>query len=340
MNKTVELVQALCQLDGVSGAEEHVREYIEAQVRDYCDTRVDARGNLICVKKGRNTPAHKIMLSAHMDEVGFVITSIDDEGFLRFSTTGNIDSRVVIGKTVCLESGVPGVVGTKPIHVQTREEQDTPLKVSDMYLDIGAVSKEDAMKSAALGDHVAFRSRFVEFGNGRIRGKALDNRAGCACLIQLLQQDAEYDFTAVFSVCAECGVSGAGNAAFDIKPDIAIVVNSIACADVCCRDELEQVAVQGQGPCLSYMEGHTIFNRGLIRRGMSIAQAHNIPCQLKYGVSGSSEASGIQCAGSGARVMSVSIPVRYAHSFSNVMKVSDIDSASQLLGCLAEELAR
>lgn len=339
MNKTIELVKALCQLDGVSGAEDAVRDYIESQVKDYCQTSVDARGNLICTKKGKKTPAKKIMLSAHMDEVGFIITGIDDDGFLRFDTVGSIDSRVVIGKPVSLESGVPGVVGTKPIHVQTKEEQDTPLKISDMYLDIGAVSKEDALNYVSLGDHAAFRSAFTTFGSDRIKGKALDNRAACACLIELLQKDAEYDFTAAFTVCEECGKTGAANAAFAIKPDIAIVVETTTACDVHAIDELNQVAVQGQGPCLSFMDSRTIYDRELFNKGLEVAKAHNIPCQVKRSTCGGNDAGDIQTVGAGVRVMAVSIPGRYTHSASNVLKVSDIDAATQLLGCLVDELA-
>ena len=336
---TFELVKNLCELDGISGAEEKVREFIEEQVKDFCECKVDARGNLICFKKGKKTPAKKIMLSAHMDEVGFVVTGIDDEGFLRFSTVGGIDSRVVIGKRVRLESGIPAVVGTKPIHMQSKSEQDTPLKISDMYLDIGAKNKEDAMQFVQLGDRAAFFSNVIEFGNGRIKAKALDDRAGCACLIQLLQQEAEFDFTACFTVCEECGKSGADNAAYSVEPDIAIVVECTAAADVSGVSELEQVVNQGKGPCISFMDGGCIYDRNLFRKGLEIAQKNNVACQVKRGVSGGNDASVIQTNKAGVKVMAVSMPGRYIHSASCVLKLCDIDSTTQLLGCLVRELA-
>lgn len=336
---TVELVKNLCELDGVSGAEDQVRDYIESLVKDHCQCSVDARGNLICFKKGKKTPAKKIMLSAHMDEVGFVVTGVDDDGFLRFSTVGGIDSRVVIGKRVRLESGIPAIVGTKPIHMQSKEEQDTPLKISDMYLDIGAKNKEDALKAAELGDHACFFSNFVEFGNSRIKAKALDDRAGCTCLIQLLLQDAEYDFTACFTVCEECGKSGADNAAFSVQPDIAIVVECTTAADVHGVSELDQVVNQGQGPCLSFMDNGCIYDRALFRKGLAIAKENNIPCQVKRAVCGGNDSSVIQVTGAGVKVMAVSMPGRYIHSASSVLKVSDIDATTQLLGCLVKELA-
>jgi len=336
---TFELVKNLCDIDGISGAEDKVREYIIEQIKDHCEYRVDARGNLICFKKGAKTPAKKIMLSAHMDEVGFVVTGVDEDGFLRFTTVGGIDSRVVIGKRVRLESGIPAVVGTKPIHMQSADEQNTPLKITDMYLDIGAKNKEDALESVNLGDSAAFFSNTVLFGNDRIKAKALDDRAGCACLIQLLQQDAEYDFTACFTVCEECGKSGADNAAYSVEPDIAIVVECTAAADVHGVSELNQVVNQGQGPCLSFMDGGCIYDKALFKKGLAIAKENNVPCQVKRGVSGGNDAAVIQTMGAGVKVMAVSMPGRYIHSASCVLKLADIDATTQLLGCLVKGLA-
>ncbi len=336
---TFELVKNLCDIDGISGAEDKVREYIIEQIKDHCEYRVDARGNLICFKKGAKTPAKKIMLSAHMDEVGFVVTGIDNDGFLRFSTVGGIDSRVVIGKRVRLESGIPAVVGTKPIHMQSADEQNTPLKISDMYLDIGAKNKEDALESVNLGDTAAFFSNTVLFGNDRIKAKALDNRAGCACLIQLLQQDAEYDYTACFTVCEECGKSGADNAAYSVQPDIAIVVECTTASDVHGVDQLNSVCTQGEGPCLSFMDNGCIYDKALFKQGLAIAKENNVPCQVKRAVAGGNDSAVIQRMGAGVRVMAVSMPGRYIHSASNVLKLADIDATTQLLGCLVKGLA-
>ena len=339
MHKLVQLREALCLLDGVSGAEDQVREYIKAQVTPYCERVVtDSRGNLTCYKKGAATPKNKVMFTAHMDEVGFVITNIDSDGFLRFSTVGTIDSRVVIGKPVHLENGTPGVVGTKPIHVQTAEEKDTPLKISDMYIDIGASSKEDALKYVQPGDRAVFASDFVEFGSGRVKCKALDNRAGCAALILLLQQEAPFDYTAAFTVCEECGVSGAENAAFTLQPDIAVVLDVNACADVSAVDELDQVACQGQGPCLPFMDKRTIYDRALFKEGLAIAARHNIPCQVKKSTLGGNDAAPIQQAAAGAKVMAVMMPGRYIHSASPVLKTSDIENTVALLAVYAAEL--
>lgn len=337
---TFELVKALCDLDGVSGAEEKVRDYIEAQVKDHCDCHVDNRGNLICFKKGKQSPAKKLMLSAHMDEVGFIVTGVDDDGFLRFRTVGDIDSRVVIGKRVHLDNGMAAIIGTKPIHVQSADEQNTPLQVSDMYLDIGAKNKEDALESVSLGDHAAFFSNTVCFGNDRIKAKALDDRAGCACLIQLLQQDAEYDYTVCFTVCEECGKSAADNAAFAVQPDLAIVLECGTAADVHGVGELEQVLAQGKGPGFVLMDNRCIYDRALFKQAMAIAKTHEIPCQIKNKVVGiNNDATAIQTAGTGAKVLGISLPARYIHSASSTMKLSDLDACTQLLSHLVNELS-
>ncbi len=338
MNKLVQLLKDLCQLDGVSGAEDQVREYIKAQVEPYCETATDNRGNLICYKKGAAAPKNKVMFSAHMDEVGFIITKIDSDGFLRFSTVGGIDSRVVIGKPVRLENGTPGVVGTKPIHVQTAEEKDTPLKISEMYIDIGAASKEDALKYVQPGDRAVFASDFMEFGSGRVKAKALDDRAGCAALIALLQQDSPVDYTVVFTVCEECGKMGAGNAAYSVEPDIAVAVEVTAAADVSGVDELDQICIQGQGPCLSFMDGGTIYDRRLFKEGLAIAARHSIPCQIKTATTGGNESHDVQTAAAGARVMAVSLPGRYIHSASSIIKVGDLEHLVALLAVYANEL--
>lgn len=336
---TAELLSSLCAVDAVSGSEEAIRQAIMDQVRDYCSCSVDTRGNLICVKEGKRQPKSTVVLFAHMDEVGFAVTGVDSEGFLRFSTVGPVDSRMVIGKRLRLPSGQVAIVGTKPIHVQSKQEQDTPLTVREMYLDLGAVDKEDALSCVALGDCAAYFCETRLFGDGRIKAKALDNRAGCACLIQLLQQEAEVGFTAVFTVCKECGKSGAENAAFALKPDVAIVVDCAEAADVSGVGELDQGLCQGKGPALSFQDGRCILDKALFRQGLSLAEKNGIPCQIKTSTTGDSEAAAVSTAGAGARTMLLSLPIRYSHSSAEVLKLSDVEDCTKLLGCLVQELA-
>ena len=195
------LIKELCCLDGVSSAEDAVREFIRAKAEPYADwTRTDVMGNLIVFKKGERATGHKLMLTAHMDEVGFIINDITDDGYLKFAAVGGLDRRVVIGKKVRIgDKKVPGVVGLKAYHLVTAEEEKTVPKLDDMYIDIGAKDREAAEALVALGDLAAFESDAVEFGDGMLKAKAIDDRVGCAVMLRLIQQDLPMDCLFVFS---------------------------------------------------------------------------------------------------------------------------------------------
>ena len=203
LTKQLELLKQLCEIDGVSGGEEKVADWLKNHLPEDCKVRTDALGNLICEKKGKQTPKNKLLFSAHMDEVGFIITYIEESGLLRFSSMGGIDTRVVVGKPVRLESGALGVVGAKPIHLQSASDRETVLSYDQLYIDIGAKNREDALQFAQPGDFATFRPTFIEMGSC-ICAKALDNRIGCLLLLDLLCQPLEYDVTVVFSARERC----------------------------------------------------------------------------------------------------------------------------------------
>lgn len=331
MEKTTQLIQDLCLLPGVSGCEEAVREAIARQLEGHCQMETDARGNLICHKKGRRTPDKKIMIAAHMDEVGFLITHIEEDGMLRFANVGGVDTRVVIGKPVMLESGVPGVVGAKPIHLQKKEEQDNPLPMSSLYIDIGASSREEAERLVQLGDRVTFRTPWRRLGQHKVQAKALDDRAGCAVLVRLLQQELEYDITAVFTTLEEVGSVGATCAAYAQQPQIGIALECTSCADVPGVSPDRQVAVQGEGPCLSIKDKSTLYDRDLYRMAMALAKEKSIPCQFKRATTGGNDSKAMQRAGDGARVLALAMPARYIHSGASVLDLRDVDATLRLL---------
>ena len=324
MEKTTQLIQDLCLLPGVSGCEEAVREAIARQLEGHCSMETDARGNLICHKKGRRTPDKKIMIAAHMDEVGFLITYIEEDGMLRFANVGGVDTRVVIGKPVMLESGVPGVVGAKPIHLQKKEEQDNPLPMSSLYI-------EEAGRLVQLGDRVTFRTPWRRLGQHKVQAKALDDRAGCAVLVRLLQQELEYDITAVFTTLEEVGSVGATCAAYAQQPQIGIALECTSCADVPGVSPDRQVAVQGEGPCLSIKDKSTLYDRDLYRMAMALAKEKNIPCQFKRATTGGNDSKAMQRAGDGARVLALAMPARYIHSGASVLDLRDVDATLRLL---------
>ena len=201
-------IQELTALPGVSGQEDAVREYLLEALRDRedCDCRVDALGNLIVEKTGRQTPAKKLLLTAHMDEVGYLITHIEDSGLLRFAPVGGVSPEVIAGKRVYVgDRLLPGLVGVKAVHQQKAAERTAPPDPENLYIDIGAKSREEAEAAVTLGDRVSFAQNYARFGEGFVRAKALDNRLGCAFLLELLLSESEYSFTGAFTVQEENG---------------------------------------------------------------------------------------------------------------------------------------
>ena len=174
----IESLKNLCTLNGVSGHEEKVRDYIITQIKDYCEYHVDNLGNLIAFIKGKSIPKNKVMLSAHMDEVGMIVTFINSDGTLKISTVGGVDARVIFGRQVLIgEKKIVGVIGSKAVHNLTADERETAIKVENMYIDIGAKNKKEAQNLVTLGEAVYFKSNFIEFGEDYVKSKAIDDRA-------------------------------------------------------------------------------------------------------------------------------------------------------------------
>lgn len=336
----LENLEKLSAISGISGQEDAVREYIIGKIQGKCEHKVDALGNIIAFKKGANTPQNSIYMSAHMDEVGFIVTSISDEGLLRFDTVGGIDSRVVFGKNVLVgKNQVAGVIGGKPVHLLKSEERNTPAELDKLFIDIGAVDKDDAEKHVNIGDGVVFDSQFIKLGEHNIVGKAFDDRAGCAILIDLIETELDYDVTFGFTVQEEIGCVGGQTAAYGVNADIGVVVEATTASDIAGVDENKQVCKQGHGPVISFMDKGAVYDKKLFDLTMDTAKSNNIPCQAKLGVFGGNEARVIQTARSGASIVAVSLPTRYIHSGSNSLDIRDIASTRKLLQVLLKELA-
>ena len=326
-------------LDGVSGEEEAVRAAIRKELTPFCDSvEEDKAGNLIAFKRGRIPK--KLMMTAHMDEVGFIIKGITDEGYLKFAPVGGIDGRVLLGQRVRVgEKKVPGVIGIKAVHMTTPEERKTCVKISDMYMDIGAQSKEQAEEVVRLGDYAAFDSDYVAFGDHKIKAKALDDRVGCLALIQVLQEaTCPYDLYAVFTVQEEVGVRGATVAAYRVQPDIGIVLEGTVCADTYNAPEHLHVTTLGKGPAFSLIERTSKSDRDLVDFLVSTAEKYNIPWQYKRTGAGGNEAGILQQTGCGAKTAVISVPCRYIHSSVSVADERDIEAAAKLAVKLAETI--
>lgn len=331
-----ELLETLSGLPGVSGCEEQVRYEILRRIEGRCIYRVDPLGNILAFKKGRETPPQTRMFSAHMDEVGLIITYIEENGLLRFATVGGIDARVLTGKTVMI-GDTPGVIGTKAMHQKTAEEREKAASIADMYIDIGARDKSEAEKAVCPGDRAVFRSQYRAFGDGFLQGRALDDRAGCALLVSLIQNDLKYDTHFAFTVQEETGTAGGKTAAQQIAPAIGFVVETTTACDIPDTPDNRVVCRLGEGPVLSFMDRGTVYDIDLYRRGLALAKEKGIRCQSKLGVYGGNEARSVQTAGSGAHMMAISLPCRYLHTPSCVLHRSDVEETARLLEALASE---
>ena len=320
----VNLLQNLCLLNGTSGDEKSVRDFIISEVKNFCDYKIDNLGNLICFKKGEKTPKNRLMLDAHMDEVGIIITNVTADGFLKFQTVGGIDAATLLFKKVKI-GDVVGVISAKPIHLLSKEEGQKPPKVDALYIDIGATDKEDALNIISLGDMGIVLSDFTVMGDC-VKAKALDDRVGCAILITLLKEKAEYDFYAVFSTQEEIGTRGAKVAAFAINPDYALVLESTTAADISGISEEKTVCNLGKGPVVSFMDRATLYDKDLYNTALN----SGITCQPKRAVAGGNNSGAIHLSREGVKTLAISLPCRYIHTDSSVANLSDMENMLSL----------
>ncbi len=337
----IETLKTLCALSGVSSHEDQVREYIRRRAEPCADSvRMDALGNLIVFKRGAKPTGNKLMLCAHMDEVGLIVKSVTDEGCLKFGCVGGIDRRVLLGKRVFVgERAVPGVIGLKAIHLTSAEERKKVPKLTSFYIDIGAGSREEALAQVELGDICVFAGDTVEFGDGMLKAKAIDDRVGCAVLVKLLEQDLPMDCTFAFTVQEEVGTRGAFGAAFSVSPEIALVLEGTTAADVPSLKPERQVCWPGKGPVLSWMDGGTIYDRELFELLRELAKHNGILWQIKHYLSGGTDARTIQRTKAGVRVAGISAAVRYLHAPSSVCSISDAEQMLALARLFIQAVA-
>lgn len=335
------LIKELTDLNGVSGNENEVREYIISKIEGLCDSyKVDSIGNIIALKKGGGGKL-KVMLSAHMDEVGFIVSGHSDKGFIRFKAVGGIDDRILPGKKVTVgKKRLSGVIGAKPIHQQEREEREKIAKIRNLYIDIGADSKEEAEKLAPLGEFIAFDSDFLLFGKDCIKAKALDDRVGCAVLIEALKHSYDFELYACFTVQEEVGLRGAQVAAYNVMPDIALVIEGTTCADVPEVDKHEYSTVLGNGAALTIMDRTCYCDRELVQYLYDVAVNNGIKIQYKQTTTGGNDAGQIQRTGSGVKTAAISVPCRYIHSPVSVMSARDYEAVERLTIAALNQISR
>lgn len=331
------MLKEICLLNGTSGREENVRNYIIDKIKGKCEYSVDALGSIIAFKKGRKLPPKKVLIAAHMDEVGFIITDITDDGYLCFAPVGGIDSSVVLGRHVDI-NGINGIIGAKAVHLLTDEEKKTEPSMGKLVIDIGATDKSQAEKYVNLGDCAYFSCDFCELGNGFIKSKALDDRIGCMLMIELINSNLEYDTYFAFNVQEEVGLRGSGCSAYSIKPDIAIVLEATTAADIDGVTGGDKCCVLGNGPVVSFMDGRTIYDKSIYDLAFKIAKENDIKIQTKTKIAGGNDAGAIQQSAFGCRVAAVSLPCRYIHSGASVVNIGDIEETRRFLPLLISEL--
>lgn len=331
-----ELLKTLCELNGTSGDEGAVRDFIISKIDGFCKWRKDPLGNILFEKEGKNEPKVRVMLDAHTDEVGFIVTSVGENGLLKFSAVGGIECETLLFKRVVINTAsgeVAGVIGSKPVHLCRGEEAKTLPDISSLFIDIGAKDGAEAKALVSEGDCGVVCGEFIKNGN-KIISKALDDRVGCAVLITLIREEAEYGFCGSFSVMEEIGCIGARTAAYTLAPQAAIVLEGTTAADISGVPEDRTVCKSGEGVAVSFMDGGTVYDRGLYETAL----ASGIPCQKKKATTGGNDAAAIHLSREGVKTLALSVPCRYIHSPSSVCDIRDIESMLSLSRYMIKEL--
>ncbi len=333
-------LKQLTEINAVSGHEQQMRRALLAELA-HCGAQVsmDRMGNVVAEKKGTGAQPKRIMVTAHMDEVGLIVTGHTEEGFLRIAPVGRVDARMIISKRVLVgDELLPGIIGAIAIHLQTAEDRKRVLSYSDIYVDIGAKDKAEAERKAPLGAYIAFDTPYVTFGEDRACGKALDSRTGVWNLLRLLEKDYANDLVAVFTSQKEVGCRGAKGASFAKEPDMALVLDGTDANDLGMTDEAQQCCKQGEGVTVSFMDQASIGDRQLFKHALQAAEEGQIPCQVRQYAGGSNESGDVQRAREGIPTLVLSVPCRYMHSPSSTVKLSDVDAQLALTEKLLMQL--
>ena len=340
----LDILEQLCLLDGVAGYEEEVRAAIADLCRPYADEMyVDVLGNLIVRKKGSRHDGPLFLITAHMDEVGFLVTHIEEDGSLRIKPCGGIDPRVIPARTVRIgDKRICGVIGSRPNHLLTKEERSKVIQIEDMFVDIGASNAQEALELVDVGDQAVLESDFLYFGTDRryIKAKALDDRIGCAIMIQLIRKELPMDVTFAFTVQEETGLRGGAVAGFNLNPDIALILEGTTCADLPSATESAKQVCIGKGPVISCMDALTVYDRKLFEECRELACEAGIPWQVRIAPGSSSDAGMIKAQRDGVRVAEIAVPVRGVHTASSSACVKDIEDTLKLVELFLAAMAR
>lgn len=338
------LLADLSNAFGPAGCEDEIRRVLARALRDKVDDlQSDALGNLIAIKRGTGRGPHlKVMVDAHTDEVGLMITRFDKSGLLGFRAVGNIDDRLLMAKGVVVgQERLPGTITAPPIHLTKPEQRQQVIKIDQLFVDIGASSEDEAKGLIKVGDYAAFDTRFQvlsEDGLRTVKGKAFDDRIGCAVAAALADGEYGVDLYLSFSAQEETGRRGARVAAFRIEPDVAFALEGTVCEDTPKKEDVSPTTQLGKGPAITVMDRSFIADKRLVRLLVDQAKVHGIPYQFKQPGVGSTDAGAIHLSKAGVPAVAVSVPCRYIHAPANLASLNDFQHAIALMRAALQAL--
>lgn len=338
----LDTLETLCCLSGISGREDEIRDYILERVMPFADEILtDPMGNLMVFKKGDCTPAKKILLAAHMDEVGLIVTDITEKGFLHFGCVGGIDRRVLPSKRVFVgDARIPGVIGGKAMHMTDAGDRKSIPEIEDMYIDIGAKDRDEAAASVSLGDYICFDDTVIRFGEGYLKAKAIDDRVGCATMLALIESRLPCDCWFAFTVQEEVGARGAMTAARSVGPDVALILEGTTAADIPGVSGAARICRQGEGIVIPFMDRGTIYDRELYETLTRLADENGIRWQTKTRIAGGTDGSSIQRSMGGVQTAAISVAIRNIHSPASIARIDECELQEKLARLFLQEMAK
>ena len=336
----IPLLKSVCEIAGAPGFEQKVRNLVIDEIKDHVDEyNVDNLGNIYAIKRGKSDK--KVMIGAHLDEIGFIVTHIDDNGFLRFHTLGGFDPKTLTAQRVIVhgKKDLIGVMGSKPIHIMEPEERGKPVKIKDFFIDLG-MSRAEVLKYIEVGNPITRDRELIEMGDC-VNCKSIDNRVSVFILIEALKRmkHLPFDVYGVFTVQEEIGIRGASVAAHNINPDFGFGLDTTIAYDVPGAQPEEMVTQLGKGAGIKVMDSSTVCDYRMVKYMKEIAEKHNITWQPEILPAGGTDTAGIQRMGKhGAIAGAVSIPTRHIHQVIEMASKADIKLATDLLVNCVQEL--
>lgn len=341
----MEILKQLSEAFGPPNNETEVRKTLRNELDHYADSvREDTMGNVFFIKNGdQNKPT--IMLAAHMDEVSFMVTYIDEKGFIRFHTLGGITAHVMPGQRILLKGKkgiIPAIIGTKPPHIMTQEERNQLVSIDDLFMDVGAMNDDEVkQKGIDIGTVGVFDVKFVDLGNGYFRGKSFDDRAGCAVMANVFQElsDTDYNIAAVGTVQEEVGLRGARVAAWQVDPQYGLALEGTFAADVPGSKPHQMSAKLRSGPVVTIADRATLTHPKVLKTLVNVAEKNKIPFQFKKIPRGGTDAGAIHLIKAGIPSGTVAVPCRYIHGPASVLFEEDFLNAIILVKAFVAEIS-